>query len=71
MSLVKHYSIKQLAADNLRSRRVNQYTQDLKFINSYGSIGEAGRKTNINRKCISYAINGKINTSGGFIWKAN
>ena len=34
----------------------------------YDSCGEAGRKTNINKKCISSVCIGKQKTAGGYHW---
>ena len=43
---------------------------DLKnhFINQYESIREASRQTNVNRQCISFCLQGKYKTAGGFYW---
>ena len=49
--------------------KVSQYTINEEFIKSYESLKQAEIETGINRKNISKMINGKINTSGGYIWK--
>lgn len=49
--------------------QVGQYTLDNECLNIYPSISEAGRKTGYNIGGISQAINGKIKTYKGFVWK--
>jgi len=49
--------------------KVAQYSMNHELINYYDSIKQAELQTGINRKNISKMINGKINSSGGFIWK--
>lgn len=49
--------------------KVNQYSISGDFINSFNSIMEAERCTNIKSGNISNACNGKSKTAGGFIWK--
>jgi hypothetical protein len=39
------------------------------FIKNYESIKQAEIETGINRKNISKMINGKVNSTGGYIWK--
>ena len=38
------------------------------FIKQYESIRDANRQTNINRQCISFCLQGKYQTAGGFKW---
>jgi group I intron endonuclease len=49
--------------------KVLQYDLNENLICLHESIIDAGKNTNINKKCISKCINGKVKTSGGFIWK--
>ena len=42
---------------------------DNEFIKSYESIKQAEIETGIKRKNISKMINGKVNSTGGYIWK--
>lgn len=35
----------------------------------YGSMHEATRETGINRRCISFVVNGQHKTAGGFYWQ--
>jgi group I intron endonuclease len=51
--------------------KVSQYSMDHKFIKSYESLTQAEIETGINRKNISKMINGKINSTGGYVWKRN
>ncbi len=58
--------------NNLRSPRGNairQYTLDGAFVAEYKSTCEAARKTGLSRCGISHCLNGRCDTSGGFIWK--
>lgn len=58
--------------NNLRKPRGNairQYTIDGEFIAEYKSTCEAARQTGLSRCGISHCLNGRCNTSGGFIWK--
>ncbi len=52
-----------------KSKQVYQYDKTtFKFINKYESIHEASRKTNTDLMGICNCCNGKLKTSGGFIW---
>ena len=51
-----------------RFKQVNQYDQNKVFINSFISIMDASRKTNINSGSISNACNRKYPTAGGYYW---
>lgn len=55
-------------ADNVLSKKVNQYDLEGKFIKTYGSAREAGRITKIDRADISKCAVGKKKTAGGFVW---
>lgn len=52
-----------------KKKKVAQYSLDNTFIAEYESISEAHRVTKINRKGINDCCNGKLKTSGKFIWK--
>lgn len=52
-----------------KKKKVAQYSVDNTFIAEYESISEAHRVTKINRKGINDCCNGKLKTSGNFIWK--
>lgn len=48
---------------------INQYDKNNKFIKTYESLRDASRKLNIPHNNISYALNNKIKSAGGYIWK--
>lgn len=48
---------------------VAQYSKDGKLVATYSSRREAARKTGILFQCICDACNGKLKTSGGYVWK--
>jgi len=50
-------------------RKVNQYTLDNMFVNSFDSIKEAEKCTGVSNKHISSVCRGKRNNTGGYIWK--
>ena len=51
------------------SKRVYQYTKDLKLVNVFKSSIEAERQNaNLNHRGISYACLGKLKTYKGYIW---
>jgi group I intron endonuclease len=49
--------------------KVSQHSMNNEFIKNYESIKQAEIETGINRKNISKMINGKVNSTGGYIWK--
>ena len=49
--------------------KVLQFSIDNIFIKNYDSIKEAEKDTNVKAKNISKAINNRIKSSGGFLWK--
>jgi group I intron endonuclease len=51
------------------SKAVVQMTDEGEVVAIYGSIRDAERQTNINRRCISFCLNGTCKHAGGFIWK--
>jgi len=51
------------------SKWLTQYNKQDDIIAEYGSIREAHRLTNIDRKSISQCCNNKMKTAGGYIWK--
>lgn len=59
--------------NNLRRPRGNKIAQkDLKtkeIINIYKSTCEASRQTGISRGGISHCLNGRTNSSGGYLWE--
>lgn len=46
-----------------------QYTKNGEFIRNWKGASEASKETGINSVNINQACNGKLKTSGGFIWK--
>lgn len=51
------------------SKPVLQFTKDGQFVAEYPSMKEAERQTGIPASSISYAIKGRLKTTGGSIWK--
>lgn len=49
--------------------KVSQYDLLHNYINTYQSIREAEKLTNVDHRLISRNINGKTKSGGGFIWK--
>lgn len=58
-----------MGKDHPFSKTVVQYDKDMNIINTFDSISEASRKTEIIRTAIDNNLNGRSNTAGGFIWK--
>nr|DAL72479.1 MAG TPA: homing endonuclease [Caudoviricetes sp.] len=55
--------------DNHSSTPILQLSENGEFIESFGSIREAGRKLGIFDSGIRACLKGRYKTSGGFIWK--
>ena len=51
------------------SKVVAQYTKNGEFVATYASAYEAARQTKVHRGHISECCNGKLKSSGGYIWK--
>lgn len=58
-----------IGKDNPNSKSVIKYDLKMNKIATYVTIKEAGIKNNICAKSIGKCCNGKIKTSGGYIWK--
>jgi hypothetical protein len=54
---------------NVKSKTIHQYDKNLNLIKSYESMGVAERETKCRVSGISLCANGKLETSGGYIWK--
>lgn len=52
-----------------RGKKVNQYSLDGEFLQSYNSLQEAAAAVGGNFSAISNCCNGKTKSSKGFIWK--
>lgn len=50
-------------------RKVNQYTVNGEFINTYSTIKDAAKSISMTHGNISSALCGRAKTAGGFIWK--
>lgn len=57
-----------ILANEVTKKKVAQYDKQNNLLNTYESISEASRKTGITITSISYSVNGKRKTAGGFIW---
>mgnify|MGYP000109030619 CR=1 FL=1 len=51
---------------NMKS--VSQYDKDGNLVNTYRSISEASKQSNISRQSIRDCVNNKLKTAGGFVW---
>ena len=51
------------------SKTVSKYTKDDIYLDTYGSVNEAGRQENISFTNIAKNARGKRKSAGGFIWK--
>jgi hypothetical protein len=56
-------------AENKQSKKVNQYTLDNAFVQSFASAGEASRVLGISKQCVIMCCNGKIKTTSKMILK--
>lgn len=56
-------------AREVNKKRVSQYGLDGLYIETFESLIEAERKTNVSRKRISEAVRGRQKTAGGYVWK--
>lgn len=52
-----------------KSKPVIMYDKKMNFINEYYGMSEAHKQTGISIKGISQCCNGKLKTSGGYIWE--
>lgn len=64
INILKHREI----MANLSGVKIAQYNSENILLQTFISIKEAGRQTNISYKSISSVINGRTKTAGGFIW---
>jgi len=51
-----------------RAKKVNQYTLDGEFIQTWGSTTEAQRGLGVNYTCIVRCCRGQIKSAGGYLW---
>jgi len=58
-----------LGSKHNKSIAVNQYDKTHKIIDSFGSLHEASRETNINVANIMSVCKGKRKYAGGYVWK--
>lgn len=49
--------------------KVQQFTLDNILVNTFESLYDAEKNTDINRRNISKAVNGRAKTAGGYIWR--
>jgi len=63
-------SVKRVRTSSVISqcKPVNQYSLDKIFLNTYNSIEEASRKTNILASNISRVLSHDTRTAGGYYW---
>lgn len=64
----KHHRDVKSGIDNRISKEVVQYDKYGTYVETYYSVSEAHRKTNIDRKSIMNCIRGKAKQAGGFQW---
>lgn len=53
----------------VKVKRVLKYTKDGELVATYESVSAASRETDIARNRITDALNGRRETTGGFIWR--
>lgn len=58
-------------ADNVKSKRVFQFTLNGELVAEYGSTYEAQRKTGMNSKSIAKACTGILKQYAGYLWSYN
>lgn len=54
---------------NVNSKKVNQYTKEGIFVKTYDSIAQAGNEVGVYKSNISSCCKGKLNSTGGYLWK--
>ena len=54
---------------NKRSRKINQYTLDGKYVATWYGLGEIHRNLNINKGNVDACLKGKRKNAGGYTWK--
>ena len=50
---------------------IDQYTKNGDYINTFSTIAEASRQTNIGDTNIGNCLRGRYKTAGGYVWKFN
>ena len=58
-----------LTGRNVHKRAVAQYTRDMELISLWDSMREASKQLGISEHNICSCCNGKLKTSGGYIWR--
>lgn len=66
---VKHGLIDISKMTEATSKKVCQYTKDEKLINIWESLSEASRNVKVQIGNITKCCQGKIKTTGGYVWK--
>ena len=61
--------IQHLREHNGNSKCVLQFDKDMNLIAEYISANEAARQLGLHSSCITMCCNGKIKSSGGYVWK--
>ena len=62
-------SISKTGNNNPRCRKIEQYTSDRVFINTYDCIVQAATELGTTKQNITECLKGRSKTAGGFIWK--
>lgn len=62
------YNLTYGSRENIRKKRVFQYSLGGEFVAEYDSVKEASINTNTNRRGISNCLNGFAKSANGFIW---
>lgn len=65
----KNYGTGAKRSGQKRSKKILQFTKDLKFVREWPSITEAGKHYNNDRKGIWSVCNGINQTAQGFVWR--
>ncbi len=56
-------------SNNIRSKKVKQYSLNNELIKEFDSIIDASKETGVNSRCISMVCLNQRKQTGGFIWK--
>lgn len=67
--ITKEHMSEAMINNPYKSKKVYQYSKDGIIIAVYPSIQEAYRRTGIKQSNISNCCNGKLNQTGGYVWK--
>jgi hypothetical protein len=65
----KHPNFGKTGKNNKTSKKIYQYTMDNQLVKIWDGMSEAARELGLQTSNISSCCNGKIKSTGGYIWK--